>query len=307
MKDLLVGKTGFVGSNLAKSHTFEGQCHSTDIQDYYSSCPDLCIYAGIPAAMFLANTNPEADLAVMQTARNNIRKINPSKLVLISSITVYDETKGRDEDSLIDESKLLPYGRNRRILEKWIREDYPDTLIVRLPALYGDGLKKNFLFDLHMITPAMLNEAKYKELSIQSSLIKNSYKLGDNGFYHVGESADKRALKLFFDKSEFNALSFTDSRSKYQFYNLNRLWRDISKSVEYGVNTLNLCTPPVSAKEVYHVVTGNASWNNVLNKQPFDYDLHSIYAEMLGGHNGYLCSLEEELLDIKMFMDSWEA
>ena len=116
MNDLLVGATGFVGSNLRKSHTFAGMCHSTDIQDYFYSAPELCIYAGIPAAMFLANTNADADLAIMETARENIRKINPSKLVLVSTIAVYDETKGKDESSKIDESKLLPYGKNRRIV-----------------------------------------------------------------------------------------------------------------------------------------------------------------------------------------------
>lgn len=306
MNDLLVGVTGFVGSNLAKSHIFKGVCHSTNIEDYYYSSPELCIYAGVPATMFLANTNPEADLAVIEVARENIRKINPSQLVLISSIAVYDETKGRDENSLIDESKLMPYGKNRRMLERWIREDYPDALIVRLPALYGEGLKKNFLFDLHTITPTMLNEVKYKELCVQSSLIKESYSLGENGFYQINRSADTKALRMFFEHNKFNALSFTDSRSRYQFYNLKKLWSDISKSIEYGFKTLNLCTPPVSAKEVYNVVTGNDGWDNILNRQPFDYDLHSMYAEMMGGYNGYLCSLEDELWDIKMFMDSWE-
>mgnify|MGYP002224763577 CR=1 FL=1 len=60
---------------------------------------------------------------------------------------------------------LPAYGRNRLQLERWVREDYPNALIVRLPALYGIGLKKNFLFDLHTITPAMLKPEKYTELA----------------------------------------------------------------------------------------------------------------------------------------------
>ena len=75
--DLLVGSTGFVGGNLAAKHDFAAACHSSDIAAHYGTKPDLCVYAGVPAAMFLANADPEADLAVMRAARENIRKIAP--------------------------------------------------------------------------------------------------------------------------------------------------------------------------------------------------------------------------------------
>ena len=61
--DLLVGSTGFVGGNLLAKHTFAAACHSSDITAQYGTRPDLCVYAGVPAAMFLANADPEADLA----------------------------------------------------------------------------------------------------------------------------------------------------------------------------------------------------------------------------------------------------
>ena len=66
--DLLVGSTGFVGGNLLAKHTFAAACHSSDITAQYGTRPDLCVYAGVPAAMFLANADPEADLAVMRAA-----------------------------------------------------------------------------------------------------------------------------------------------------------------------------------------------------------------------------------------------
>ena len=169
-KDLLVGSTGFVGGNLAAKHAFAAVCHSTDIAAQFGAKPDLCVYAGVPAAMFLANADPDADLAVMAAARENLRQIAPKQLVLISSIAVYADSRGKDEQSPMTPDGLPAYGRNRLQLERWVREDYPNALIVRLPALYGIGLKKNFLFDLHTITPAMLKPEKYTELAQKSPL-----------------------------------------------------------------------------------------------------------------------------------------
>ena len=278
-KDLLVGSTGFVGGNLAAKHAFAAVCHSTDIAAQFGAKPDLCVYAGVPAAMFLANADPDADLAVMAAARENLRQIAPKQLVLISSIAVYADSRGKDEQSPMTPDGLPAYGRNRLQLERWVREDYPNALIVRLPALYGIGLKKNFLFDLHTITPAMLKPEKYTELAQKSPLVRDGYTLADNGFYKLNGAVDAAALREFFAGNDFNALAFTDSRS--------------------------LTTPPVTAAEVYTTVTGKADWQNELPKPPFDYDLRSRHAALLGGADGYLCTKQQELDEICAFMRAW--
>ena len=244
-KDLLVGSTGFVGGNLAAKHAFAAVCHSTDIAAQFGAKPDLCVYAGVPAAMFLANADPDADLAVMAAARENLRQIAPKQLVLISSIAVYADSRGKDEQSPMTPDGLPAYGRNRLQLERWVREDYPNALIVRLPALYGIGLKKNFLFDLHTITPAMLKPEKYTELAQKSPLVRDGYTLADNGFYKLNGAVDAAALREFFAGNDFNALAFTDSRSRYQFYHLARLWQDVQTALQNGLTTLNLTTRPL--------------------------------------------------------------
>ena len=53
MKNALVGYTGFVGSNLAKEHDFEGLYNSKNIKNAYGTCPEFLIYAGIRARNIL--------------------------------------------------------------------------------------------------------------------------------------------------------------------------------------------------------------------------------------------------------------
>ena len=224
---VLVGSTGFVGGNLMAAHTFDAAYHSTDVAEGFGCRNELVVYAGVPAAMFLANRDPAADLAVMAAARENLRRLAPRRLVLISSIAVYRDSRGKDEASPMETEGLPPYGANRLQLEQWVREDFPGALIVRLPALYGKGLKKNFLYDLHTLTPALLKPEKYADLAAQSALVAAGYEDGRNGFYRLSGRVDAAELRAFFAANGWNALAFTDSRSKYQFYPLARLWRDI--------------------------------------------------------------------------------
>ncbi len=305
MKDLLVGSTGFVGGNLMAKHSFVHQCHSSDVMNYYDSSPDLCVYSGVPAAMFLANRNPESDLEIMRAAMQNIRRIAPKKLVLISTIAVYHDSRGKSENDATLTPDMPAYGYNRLLLEQWVRAEYSDAFIVRLPALYGMGLKKNFLYDLQTLTPSMLRVDKYAELAAECSLVKDGYSYDSaSGFYKLNGQVDAARLKIWYREQSFNALSFTDSRSIFQFYNLGRLWDDIIKGLDAGLNCLNLTPEPVSAAEVYRAVTGKSGWANELSAPPFHYDLRSAYAEILGGTaEGYLCSRETVLEDIKAFMN----
>ena len=151
----------------------------------------------------------------------------------------------------------------------------------------------------------MLRPDKYAELAAKSALVRGGYTLAENGFYKQNGRADPAALRAFFAGNDFNALAFTDSRSRYQFYDLGRLWRDIETALAQGLTCLNLTPPPVSAAAVYAAVTGRTDWVNELAKPPFDYDLRSLHAGLLGGADGYLCTAEQELDDICRFLREW--
>ena len=303
MRTALVGYTGFVGSNLAAAYSFTDLYNSKNIESAYGTVPDLLVYAGLPAAMFKANANPEADFADILQAIDNIKAIKPKQIVLISSVAVYDRTFDVDENHVIDEGQLLPYGKNRLYLEKWVAENFDNSLIVRLPALYGINLKKNFINDYINVIPAMLNEKKYQELVGESELIASAYTLSDDRFYHLTAVGDlKKKVYEYFSTASFNAISFTDSRSIYQFYNLGKLWSDIEIALRNNLHLLNITTEPVSVAEVYKVLSGNG-FVNELAKPSFNYDIKSIHAVLFGGQGGYLIDKEDELNDLKQYVE----
>ena len=301
---VLVGSTGFVGGNLLAAYPFDAAYHSTDVQNGFGRDNGLVVYAGVPAAMYLANADPAADLAVMAAARENLRRLAPKKVVLISSICVFADSRGKTEADEPTPEGLAPYGANRLQLERWVREDWPDALIVRLPALYGKGLKKNFLYDLHTITPALLRPDKYRQLAAESELVRIAYEDAGNGFYKLSGKADPAALRAWFAAASFNALAFTDSRSVYQFYDLTRLWRDIRTALDADLRVLHLATPPLSAARVYEAFTGK-TFTNHLPGAPFDYDLRTRYAALLGGAGEYLCTEPECLTAVCDFLKNW--
>lgn len=314
--DYIVGYTGFVGSNIAASHKFDGQFNTKNIKESYGGNPDLLVYSGVRAEMFLANQNPSADLALMDEAIENIKKINPKKIVLISTIAVYQNPNNVDEDFIINEEEVSAYGANRLYLERWVEKNIPDHLIVRLPGLYGRNIKKNFLYDFIHYIPAMLNEVKYTELTEKetknygSSMIREHYVKQDNGFYKCdvvqgvteNEKEIQKQLREIFKLLGFSALNFTDSRGLYQYYNLANLWSDIEKALTNGISLLNLAVEPTTAAEVYEYLTGE-TFVNELPKEVPHFNYKTKYASLWDGKDGYIRTKEAVLLDIKKFVE----
>ncbi len=305
MVSALVGYTGFVGSNIYAHGEFDKVFNSKNISEAYGLKPDLLIYSGLRAEKYLANNAPEKDMELIDMAEENIDKIAPKKLVLISTIDVFKKPEDVDELSTIDIENLHAYGYNRYVLECRIREKYPDALIIRLPGLFGINIKKNFIYDYINVIPFMLKQDKMEELSLVDSEIKNYYQLQDNGFFKLQplNDSEKEVLKSKFRTLGFSALNFTDSRSVYQFYDLSRLWDDIQIALDNNIKLWHPATEPVSAAEVYSYLMGK-EFVNELSGVPANYDYRTIYAELFGGSDGYICRREEILERIKRFVNS---
>ena len=297
----LVGYTGFVGSNLAASTKFDGLYNSKNVKEAYGTNPDVLYYSGVPAAKFIANKFPDMDMAVMRGAVENIKKIKPKKLVLISTVDVYKDPNGKDEDSIMDTDGQEAYGKNRLWLENQVKEICPDYHIVRLPGLYGKNIKKNFIYDFINYIPALLNEKKMAELSEKEPGLKDFYALRDDGFWAVKGDADRIVLKEIFKKVGFSALNFTDSRGIFQYYNLKYLYNDIRKVIENDIRVMNIATQPIEIGTLHKVLTGREFVNKVAAKPPY-YDFKTKHRAVFGGSDEYIQTAEFVYNDIKEFV-----
>jgi len=159
----LIGHTGFVGGTLAAVTPFDACFNSRNIDDIRGQHFDLLVCAGVSAAKWLANKDPEADRAGIARLTDALAEATAREVVLISTIDVYpDPANGSNEDAAIDPDANHAYGRQRLRLERWIAHRFPAVRIVRLPALFGPGLRKNALYDLlhgnlvHQINPAAI-------------------------------------------------------------------------------------------------------------------------------------------------------
>lgn len=146
MKSALIGHTGFVGGNLLSQGTFTHTYNSKTIESIRGEQFDLLICAGAPAEKWRANRDPDADWASLQRLMTPLKRVRADRAILISTVDVFGQPVGVDETTLVEPGRATPYGRHRRLLELFFQERF-DTLVVRLPGLFGPGLKKNAIYD----------------------------------------------------------------------------------------------------------------------------------------------------------------
>jgi nucleoside-diphosphate-sugar epimerase len=145
MRTALIGHTGFVGGNLLRQYLFDACYNSTNVEEIAGRQFDLLVCAGAPAAKWKANRDPAGDHACLGRLEDALGRVTARAVVLVSTVDVFGDSTGADEDVLPEGAG--PYGRHRLELEQFVAGRF-DTLVVRLPGLFGPGLKKNAVFDL---------------------------------------------------------------------------------------------------------------------------------------------------------------
>lgn len=244
----LVGYTGFVGGNILAQHDFGALFNSKNISEIRGKCFDLLVCCGARAEKWKANKDPAGDLEHINNLIFEFSHVKARQAVLVSTIDVYKVPNNVDEDSPTNAIENHAYGKHRYMLEEFFRTHF-DATVVRLPGLFGTGLKKNIVFD----------------------------------FLHN------------------NQVEKIDSRSVFQFYNLDYLWGDISRVIKSGIKLLNVATEPTTVAEIAEHAF-DIKFSNIPPSAPATYNYRSKHASSLGGGNGYLYSKQQVLADLKGFV-----
>lgn len=155
MKRALIDHTGFVGATLLAAETFTHGFNGDDLEDLRGTRFDEVVCAGIPSATPPASEqDANTLLAVLETVRAD-------RFVLLSSIEIYpDPSQPLDENSVPEGLPNHAHGRHHRAVEEFVAARFADHAVVRLPALFGDGLRANPLHDLlHNTSVETINPA----------------------------------------------------------------------------------------------------------------------------------------------------
>jgi nucleoside-diphosphate-sugar epimerase len=248
MTAALIGHTGFVGGNLARQHRFDAYFNSRNFREIAGRRFDLLVCAGLSAAKWLANREPEADWARIAALRDVLATVEAKRVILISTIDVYPNPSGVEETTAIDSDAGHAYGRHRLQFERFITAQFRNVLVARLSGLFGAGLKKNVLFDL----------------------------LHDSG------------------------LDAINPESRFQWYDLAHLWRDLTRCLALDIRLINLVNEPVATADILARFFPRAQVGAAA--PPVAYDVRSVEAVQLGGADGYLRDRAAVLSEIGEFV-----
>lgn len=148
MTQALIGYTGFVGGNLLAQAPYEARFNSRNIREIEGQEFELVVCAGAPAAKWIANQKPDEDWANLEGLIAHLDRVKAPSFILVSTIDVYARPLGVDESSeAFATREANAYGYHRRRLEEAVLARFPGATIIRLPGLFGSGLKKNVIYD----------------------------------------------------------------------------------------------------------------------------------------------------------------
>ncbi|TKZ30179.1 NAD(P)-dependent oxidoreductase [Brachyspira catarrhinii] len=302
----LIGYNGFVGSNILLKSDFYSKYNSKNINDIRNREFDLLICSAIPSDMQLANLKYKKDLENINELLNILKTVKSKKAVLISTIAVYPQPVIYDENDFDYESDSN-YGKNRKLAEYEFSKIFRDSYIIRLPALFGNNLKKNFIFDIINPEPSFFTKEKFEYINsiLKDDTLKKYYNYNKDTERYIfdrnkaiNDNIRSRIKDILFSINE-TSLQFTNSNSRFQFYNLDNLYKDILKSIDNNINILNICSEPISAKEIM---------KNIFNKdfdsdkaKLYDYNMKSIYASKWNNSDNYLYNKDNIYSDLKDF------
>lgn len=162
----IIGSSGLIGQTISEKIKFDFYFNTKNIHEYNKIVMDgsELFLTCLPATKWLVNNDLKKDMDNINFIIDTISKHTYSKVTLISTIDIYNDSPfGVNEDYSPNVSKLS-YGNNRYIFELLVKEYVKtDNLkIFRLPALYNNKIKKNILYDF-------INNNNVENINVNSS------------------------------------------------------------------------------------------------------------------------------------------
>lgn len=146
-ENALIGASGFIGSHFLEQGVFNHLFNSKNSAEMRGEDFDFLVCCGARGTKWKANLNPEEDTRHIDELIDNLSQVKSHKAVLISSIDVYSFPQNVNEN---DEPRFEnhTYGKNRRRLELFFQRHFQNSIVIRLPTVFGPDLNKNVIYDL---------------------------------------------------------------------------------------------------------------------------------------------------------------
>jgi sugar phosphate isomerase/epimerase len=279
LENAIFGYTGLVGNHISKNYELDKFYNSSNIQEAINCEYNNIYICCIPAVKWLANKYPENDIMIIENIKNIFKTIKAKKVILISTIDVYDNINNHStENTVINYDKNNCYGRNRYLFEQFIKMNFTNYNIIRLPALFGNGLKKNIIYDLinnNNITDILINSTfqwynlDWLKNDIDICIKNNIYEC--NLFTEPLETS--HILNLFPNYDYLNnpdKIVNYDIKTIYDMYFINGSNGYIRNKDEVYENIktfINKESNKESNKECFKLCVSNISNNNLKNEQ----------------------------------------
>lgn len=286
MNNAIFGYTGLIGTYLTTMFDFKYFFNSKNIELAKNKNFDILFITCIQSTKWYKNI--ELDKLMFENILNILKTITATKVILFSSIDVYNNLDNSNESTIINYNLNNNFNKNKYLFETEIISLFNNYHIIRLPVIFGNGLKKNIIFDL-------LNDVK--EINFNSTFqfynlenlkddinicINNNIKLCNL----VSEPINNNELIKLFNKQYIhnNKIPLINYNIKSQYYKLfngingftiskENILINIQKFI-FSYNTNNLCISTICN---IHNVIPNEQLYSILRRYNIKYiELNSI-------------------------------
>jgi nucleoside-diphosphate-sugar epimerase len=248
----LVGNTGLVGTTLKETINFDLEFNSKNINTFLEKIKDGSdLYLScLPATKWLVNKNLQNDIKNINNIIEILSKKKYNKIILISTIDIYNDSPLKSNEDYIPNISGLSYGNNRYFFEVLVRGmlQTNDLKIFRLPALFNKHIKKNILYDLINNNDNQININSsfqwYNLNKLSSDIIKYSSKYKNEIIFNLfTEPIETSEIVNLFPNLK-NKIIQTENKiiydytTKYNNYISSR--NDVLNEIKYFINEISI-------------------------------------------------------------------